>query len=43
MRLKNDLYSVEVGSVRKLQWKRKLKEVGIYVDNLVQTLDDIIG
>ena len=38
-----DLYNIEIGKVVKLDWKSIKKVKDVYVDNLVTTLDGLIG
>jgi len=43
IKLKNDLYDIEIGTVRKLEYKPKKKVRGIGVEQLVSTVDSLIG
>ena len=40
---KRDLYDIEAGVIRKAEYKIKKTEKNIYVEQLISTLDNIIG
>lgn len=38
-----DLYDIEFGTIRKLEYKIKNTAKGIYVEQLVNTIDNVVG
>jgi len=38
-----DLYDIEFGTIRNMEWKLKSKEKGIYNDQLVNIIDNVVG
>jgi hypothetical protein len=40
---KRDLYNIEFGQIRKMQWIVKKIMKGVFVEDLVKVIDDFIG
>lgn len=38
-----DLYNIEIGTIRKLEWISKKTVHGIFAEDLVKTIDGIVG
>ena len=38
-----DLYDIDFGTIRKMDWKLKKREKDVYVDQLVNIIDNTVG